>query len=315
MNWKPWLGFIGAVLILAYYANVHLRLVALPAGPVLDGVLALAFVYSFFLGATGQFGIWNAIRGEDGRASTSKFQVFLWTSVVVFAYVAIMGLRWRTGATQPLPDIPGNLLAALGISIGTATAAAAVTANNVEHGRESKGMTAEKGLAPIFQNDAGEIDLGKVQLVAWTFIAVAVFLALVFAVLASGSADASLPDIDPALMVLTGLGSAAYLGKKLVPTATPAITSRDPISVLPSAAAADRSVKLVGRNFGTAPGLVMIDNVALQDPTQWSDTTITFTVPATKPDTTAWRRDVPLDVTVSTTAGTVSNPVKLTLTQ
>jgi hypothetical protein len=59
----------------------------------------------------------------------------------------------------------------------------------------------------------------------------------------------------------------------------------------------------------------MIDNVALQDPTQWSDTTITFTVPATKPDTTAWRRDVPLDVTVSTTAGTVSNPVKLTLTQ
>jgi hypothetical protein len=37
-----------------------------------------------------------------------------------------------------------------------------------------------------------------------------------------------LPDIDPALVVLMGLGQAAYLGKKLISTTTPILHEPGP---------------------------------------------------------------------------------------
>jgi len=67
----------------------------------------------------------------------------------------------------------------------------------------------------IFQDDAGFPDLSKVQMIAWTFIAIVTYLIAVGSRIHQRN-YCSLPDIDSALMVLMGLGHGAYLGKKLV---------------------------------------------------------------------------------------------------
>lgn len=309
------LGPVGALAAAAYLANPYVRWFNATPQPVWAGIAAVGFVYAAYVTATGNYAIWNSVRGEDHRASTSKFQVFLWTGAVLFAYVAVLAVRWKAGQTDTLPDIPEGVLAALGISSGTAVAAQAITANAVGSGSSVKLPSArDRGLAPIFQNDADQPDIGKIQLVAWTFIAIGVFLAGVLRIVSSGSTDASLPDIDPTLMVLTGLGSATYLGRKLVTTTTPTIASvsRSSLSLVEGDS---RLVTIQGANFGATQGgsQVLIDGTALQErPGSWSDSEITFAVPLTKPNGTAWKLDTPVPVTV--TVGGVQSQGSILLT-
>lgn len=310
-----WVGLIGALVSAAYLANPYFGWLKATPQPVWAGIAALGLVYAAYVTATGHYAIWNSVRGEDGRASTSKFQVFLWTGVVVFSYVAILAVRWKAGQTGVLPDIPQGVLAALGISSGTAVAAQAITANAVGSGATVKPPLAQdRGLAPIFENDHDQPDIGKIQLIAWTLIAIGVFLSSVLRVLTSGTADASLPDIDPTLMALTGLGSATYLGRKLVTATTPSITSIS-TSSLAFKDRDPRKVTVFGANFGPSQGgsQISIDGTTLQEkPVSWSDTEITFVVPMTRPNGTAWKLNSPVPVIV--TVGGVKSPGSILLT-
>jgi hypothetical protein len=310
------LGPVGALTAAAYLANPYFKWFNATPQPVWAGIAAIGFVYAAYVTATGKYAIWNSVRGEDGRASTSKFQVFLWTGAVLFAYVAVLAVRWKAGQTDTLPDIPEGVLAALGISSGTAVAAQAITANAVGSGSTVKPPLARnRGLAPIFQNDADQPDIGKIQLIAWTFIAVGVFLAGALRIVSAGSTDASLPDIDPTLMVLTGLGSATYLGRKLVTTTTPTIASVS-LSFLSLVDSEPRLITIQGANFGATQGgsQVLIDGTALQErPESWSDSEITFAVPITKPNGTAWKLDTPVPVTVNVGGVQSQGTILLTL--
>ncbi len=162
----------GALAIVAYFANLYFGVVkGLPVpDPIVCGVLFLVFSYLTIAAAARTQALWNSVRGEDGRASTSKFQVFLWLIVVLFSYVAVTAARWQAGTTEALPDLPQSVLLALGISAGTAVTAAAVTANNTNTAREVKVPATNQGIAPIFETDDGRLDLGKIQLMAWRLI-------------------------------------------------------------------------------------------------------------------------------------------------
>lgn len=309
-------GLAGTVIAVAYLANPYFKWVAGTPQPLWAGIAAVAFIYAAYLAATGNVAIWNSARGEDGRASTSKFQVLLWTAIVIFGYVAVLAVRWKAGQTDTLPDIPENVLVALGISSGTAVAANVITANAVGTGAKVKEPpVSQRGLAPIFQNDAGQPDIGKIQLVAWTFIAVAVFLAGVLRIVGSGVTDASLPDIDPTLMVLTGLGSATYLGKKLIPATTPTVVSIS-VDELTLRETDSREVTITGTNFGDAQAgsQIALGETALQTkPTAWSATEITFVVPVKRPNGEVWTYGKALPVTVSVAGTRSPSLVSLTL--
>ena len=296
------LGPAGAIAAAVYLANPYFKWFNSTPQPIWAGIAAVGFIYAAYVTATGNFAIWNSVRGEDRRASTSKLQVFMWTGAVLFAYVAVLAVRWKAGQTDTLPDIPEGVLAALGISSGTAVAAQAITANAVRSGATVKPpLERDRGLAPIFQNDSDQPDIGKIQLIAWTFIAIGVFLAGALRIVSSGSTEASLPDIDPTLMVLTGLGSATYLGKKLVTTTTPVIESISRSS-LSLGEGEPRLVTIQGANFGATQGgsQVLIDGTALQErPQSWSDTEITFAIPTRRPNGTAWKLATPVPVTVT----------------
>lgn len=248
--------------------------------------------------------------GADGLPSTSKTQFLLWTVVVLFSYVAIVTERMWGGDYSAIANIPANVLIALGFSGTTAVAAKAITVSYLNSGQITKASPADSGgaaggaarttaprpggttaagshgFAAILQDDAGYVDLTKVQILAWTLVALSIFLARVFNQLSVGDVS-GLPDIDASLMVLTGLSAGAYLGKKLVTTSTPTITSLAPATAKPG-----QPVTLTGTNFGSQQGnsLIWFDGVPLLAPVDaWQDTQVTFKVPPTYLDQTPWK--------------------------
>lgn len=218
------------------------------------GLAGLAAFWLILFIATRQHP-WDLIIGEDGQPSTSKFQLILWTGAVVFAYLATYEIRFSHGHPEGMPDMPQNLLIAMGISVVTSVSAKAIAVNASNNAAAAAAaapqqvvatgpsvVTQAAGQAPVvvtpvtvaptpsavidqsglFKDASGSPDLGKIQLMLWTLVAVGIFLSNVFANIhspgvctAGGDCKESLPDIGETLMILMGLGHGAYLGKKI----------------------------------------------------------------------------------------------------
>ncbi|HEX8222093.1 MAG TPA: hypothetical protein VF914_23105 [Chloroflexia bacterium] len=159
---------------------------------------------------------WNPLRfaiGEDNRYSISKFQLLLWTAAVLFAYVAVVYARVQQGLPAPVPDVPGNVLLALGVSGATTVVAKSIKVNNLQQGKELGTVLPDTGpLSTLLTDDDGTLSLHKLQYLVWTFVAIGVFL-----VGLDQSNRLALPDIDTTLLVLSGISVGTYLGQKLVP--------------------------------------------------------------------------------------------------
>jgi hypothetical protein len=194
------------------------------------GLAGWCFFWIVLYLATGKHP-WSLTMGEDKRPSTSKFQMLVWTGAVVFAYLAIYQIRFSQHHPEGLPAIPQNLLIAMGISAATTVSAKAIAVSNDKAAKTKVAAALLAGLplpppksslSGIFEDDDGSPDLGKVQVVLWTLIAVGVFLSGVFVEMYSPNTcvvgkecATTIPDIGQTLMVLMGLGHAAYIGNKI----------------------------------------------------------------------------------------------------
>jgi hypothetical protein len=190
--------------------------------PYLVGVVGLILFWIILRLATGSKTS-SIIIGEDGAPSTSKAQLAAWTAVVVFSYLALYAVRIRMGDFAALPSVPQNVLIALGISGATAVAAKAIAVNaaanpvtnalpNATETPDGQGQLSSNS-SGILLDDSGKPDIGKVQVVIWTIIALGVYLVTVGHAIHKGTPD--LPDIDTTLMILMGLGHSIYIGKKV----------------------------------------------------------------------------------------------------
>jgi IPT/TIG domain len=261
----------------------------------LYGLLALVLLA---LASAAITGTWNPARlvlGQDGRVSTSKFQHWLWTIVVVFTYVLLTAERLRNGKSLVVNTIPVNVLLAMGFVITTTTAAKAITVSYVRHGDVTKTAKAdgESAVAGLVASDDAEIpDLAKIQMLVFTVIAATIYLVLVFhRYVAFGACDPSAtvacqyPDIDDALMVLMGLAQGAYLGNKLTTKDTPRLGRLEPPT-----GARGATVTLRGAAFGGGDGSWVLLNGTPIPTTSWADDSIAFAVPRRRPsDGTPWR--------------------------
>jgi hypothetical protein len=304
-------------------------------------------------------GLLRLIEGADGRLSTSKAQWLAWLVVIVFAYVVIYTARAINGDPSALDDIPRSVLVALGFSSGTMAGAKGITAYYVATGRMQKtrrrvaadgqtaadtagGTAADSDVAPaapptprtatpaqtwrssdLMQDDSGDPDLSKVQLLIWTVIALGVYLGTVIAavndIAVNGVANhnGALPDIDAALMVLMGLSQGGYVGKKLVTYAPVKLQTLAPPNQFPGG-----SVAAYGSGFGATRGedsrlLLNGFDCAPQWISDWSDNRITFTLnPAAAPSGQPWTSPLPsVDVTVQVGSQVSDPPLRLTVTE
>ena len=247
MRVKP--GTVRLVLVVlmgglfAYFYFAMADKVLMPYG---WGAVALLFFWTVVWLLTGKINPFLLVIGEDGRPSTSKLKPFLWTIVMIFAYAVLYSAKLKKGSIDPISNIPPNLLIAIGLDVAMFVAAKGITESQVASGQVEKpppvtpktgstdSTTANAGPGAVFQDDNGFPELTKIQTVTWTGFAIVLYLIAVDAALKAVTAanptspavtDLSLPDIAPAMMVLIGLGNAAYLGKKLVTTDTPVLTA------------------------------------------------------------------------------------------
>jgi hypothetical protein len=296
--------------------------------PAVYAAISLLVLLILYRILTGTFNVFKVIEGADGRPSTSKLQFWAWTVVALVAYVMIFAARAEKGYLSA-PDVPPNLLLAMGFSVITAVGAKAITTSQIKNGQLAKtsvgaaaaaasgpttvagatkptaaavtnlelAVQSTSGLGGLAKEDDGTIDLSKVQLLAWTVVAIGVYAISLFSVVAATKALAqdtvvdfgklpAFPDISPALVVLMGLGQAAYLGRKLVTTDTPRISG-----LVPSSGSIDTQVKVLGASFGDngVGSQVTLDGMPIAMNTTWSDNQITFCFPSKRPDTGNWK--------------------------
>lgn len=236
--------------------------------------------------------------GSDRRFSTSKFQWWLWLWVLAYTYIAIYIARSiALGRPDgPVTDIPANVLSILGISTLTVTLAKGVTSSYAGQGAITK---SDSPTGPKAQNlvsdDSDKPDLAKLQNFVWTLIAVMVYFAALWGILAQAAAAATFqaahglltfPDLDSSLMVLSGLSASGYIGSKLVTRDAPKISSVTPTS---GPAGQELTLIVLGDNFGGEKvtsgagqvGSMLNIGTYLDHPTTfWSNGEIRATVPA-----------------------------------
>lgn len=253
--------------------------------PYAIGLIVLFALYIMYRVVTGKWDISLIYEGEDGRPSTSKLQWFLWTVVIIFAYVAVYAAR---GMLEPITEIPRNVLLAMGFSVTTMAVSKGITTSFIANGRLFK-TNAPGGGSPrgIFLDDHGFPDLSKIQMMAWTFIAIGVYLVNLSRILNAHPIE-KLPDIDSALMVLMGLGQGAYLGKKLTTDDQARLSGLSVASGAPGT-----TVTISGLSLGEqwSGGIITSDGTpfqALIRQGDWTDSQVTFKIPEFQPGGAPW---------------------------
>jgi len=188
-------------------------------------------------------GLKAAVMGQDGRASTSKTQVVLWTVAVVWALVDLLLLaRAYPGGNLFTNAVRANwrpeYLVLLGLPVAAATTAKAVVANtNSGHGpvahRSSDALAAQlnlnrvyvrnpvsenvqgfvTGVAELLTGDDGTVAWADLQYVVFTLITLVNFVVLFLARPTDG-----LPPVPAALLTLMGVSASTYAANKIVNT-------------------------------------------------------------------------------------------------
>jgi hypothetical protein len=191
------------------------------------------------------FGFLDPIIGQDGRISTSKTVVFLWTLELAAALTLLAGVVcWGGRGSRPGVDqifgtgdwdayflLLGGPFAAAVIAKGVTTSvsntdpnaktATGDASNAAAATAVQAGGTAAAG--DLVQNDDGTVSMPDTQYMIFTVVAMAYFLgAFIGNVVTYGKAAATsttqigLPAIPPAILGLTSLAALTYVGNKAV---------------------------------------------------------------------------------------------------
>jgi len=173
---------------------------------------------------------WAGIRGgmlNDAGPGTSmslgRFQLFVWTVLVVISFLVIWAV---TGAAD---TITSQSLVLMGISAATAMGATVVESNKrPEAARELAAIRAEKGVSGATDlaaainrspyapsrvlvdllHDGNGWSLHRVQVLTWTLVLATLFIVGVYR-------DLAMPQFSDTLLALMGVSGGVYVGFKL----------------------------------------------------------------------------------------------------
>ncbi len=255
------LGLAATTLILAFGPSLAGDK---PSAAVMQGIEITAFLLDLLLMAGVVCGFGYAVTGyPSGVAmssyndySLSKLQMALWTIVVLASLLVIAKIRLLSdlGASNPLNiEIPGDLLAAMGIAAFTTAATPAILAlkasqepdtGQVSVAQQRVAMTTGTSVEEVTATgnaigrispdtaswldivtgdeaaNAGTVDLSKVQQLIITLLLLGVYIGAVIRLLATATSAADLnglPSLSPEFVGLLALSHAGYLTYKAVP--------------------------------------------------------------------------------------------------
>ena len=219
------------------------------------GALLLFWIMSYWVSKPHKIEPWALAiskgTGENHKPvlSASKFQVLLWSLVVLFAYSSVFGARFFDDPTEvlkALPMIPINLLLLMGFSVTTAVGSKSVTIDY-----KTKGLVGSES-GGLISDPKGQGNLVKTQMLAWTIMGAIIYLMSVVSYISAKQYShldvAALPDLDSTLLLLMGVSKGSYLGNKIV---TKDVVKVPKISeILPLKGPKKTLVTILGENFG-----------------------------------------------------------------
>jgi hypothetical protein len=171
--------------------------------------------------------------------SLSKFQLFAFSLVSVFAYFYVFLCRALVQWNFTFPDIPDNYPSLLAISAGTTVAAIGLTGN-----RGTKGGGAVYPSAADFISDGGLVVAERFQFFVWTLVACIGFVMLIL--MQDPAKVDGFPTFPSGLLYVMGVSAAGYLGGKAIRSPGPILKSVD-LSV--PQGTTDLNVSLKGENL------------------------------------------------------------------
>lgn len=185
------------------------------------------------------------VSGLDGRWSTSKVGVLLWTGAIWFVFLAVLFRTHGEGLKGAV--LKSEYLVVLGIPAVAALAAKGITTNKIDAGELDKPRAEGhsnpiEGVAEVVSDDSGRTDLLDSQYFGFTLILLGFFFFQFFE-----RPGAGLPNLPDTLLALSGVAAAAYVGKKgLSDDSGPIIRS-----VVPASARVGQPVRILGVNLAT----------------------------------------------------------------
>ncbi|HET9105106.1 MAG TPA: hypothetical protein VFN55_17285 [Solirubrobacteraceae bacterium] len=244
----------------------------------------------------------TVINGQDGRTSTSKTFIFMWTLLVGWALIALLiageftgvhrclvaghataaALTRSTSACARAGDpvgllqagwfhflragLAGGYLVLLGVPAAAGVAAKGITQSRVQNGTAVKQPTTRQGatarVAEIFSADDGTTDIGDLQYVIFNVITAGYFVAQFLNPDGSG-----LPMMPDTLLGLTSVSASLYVGKKAIADTQPQVTG-----VFPMPLRDGQTFTVIGAELTVDPASptdarpqVSIDGVLAQD--------------------------------------------------
>lgn len=145
--------------------------------------------------------------------SLTNVQFGLWTVIISSAYIYLALCKGDCSET----DINKTALVLMGIFAGTAVASSVIDKNEMADNRpRHQNMPSQGFFIDILSDDNG-ISLHRFQNLAWTMIAITVYLYKISQV----TTGCQLPELSDTLLALTGISNATYLvlkGKENDPT-------------------------------------------------------------------------------------------------
>jgi hypothetical protein len=206
----------------------------------------LALVAKHVFGRRNASVVLGLVNGRDGRWSTSKTSMLLWTYAIWFAFLTI--LLHTNGAGLERMVFHSQYLVLLGIPAAAAVIAKGFTQSKVETGRiVSKPEQAPEtnllsGIGQLVSDDSGAPDLLDFQYFGFNLILLAYFFTR-FLGHATG-----LPLLPDSLVGLSGVSGASYVAKKGLEQDSPPTVR----AVVPEAAAPGEAVSIRGVMLASA---------------------------------------------------------------
>lgn len=208
-------------------------------------VLAGFALFCMFLGRWISGRPLGILIGDRNLMSMSRFQMVLWTILIVSAYLTMCLRRVHSGAPNPLDiAMDWHLWALMGISTASFIGSPLLLGNKAQQAadpsaaekaaaqlKEDAGAISQNSLgllyanpsiadasfADMFQGDeignTAYIDMAKVQMFFFTFVSLLVYGTALFEMF-KGSNLAEMPKLSDGLIALLGISHAGYLTSK-----------------------------------------------------------------------------------------------------
>jgi voltage-gated potassium channel Kch len=164
---------------------------------------------------------WILRSTHDEFFSLTSFQFHTWTIVFLFSLLWVYLVRVQGGLLVPIPALPTETLALMGINTASALGSAAIAISHPTEPTEEDEKHKDSFWYMLYLD--GSPDLSRVQLFAWTVLSVIIYVAILFTQMFGhyiwGLGPISLqsltiPNVDPSLVILMGLSHSAHIGVK-----------------------------------------------------------------------------------------------------